>query len=222
VTGKLKKAVSFLPLLAWLRLTKQLNEPEAAVDFVISHHVVSAWQVRAELLEMANVIAAMKPKVVLEIGTALGGTLLLMCRLSDPNATIVSLDLQEQTFTYQNYKVPIFKSFPRNGQRLHLVVGDSHTEETKSRVARLLRGQSLDVLFIDADHSYHGVRSDFEMYSPFVRKGGIVIFHDIVEHSTETPSEVDRFWNEIKGRYAHREIVENLTQGWAGIGILYL
>ncbi len=220
-TSRLAKAGSFLPLLVWLRLTRQLNEPEAAVDFVINHRVISAWQVHAELLEMANLIAAMKPKAVLEIGTASGGTLLLMCRLSDPNATIVSLDLPEQTSAYRHYRVPIFKSFPRNGQQLHLVVADSHMEETKSRVERLLDGLSLDVLFIDGDHSYHGVRSDFEMYSPFVRKGGIVIFHDIVKHAPERCCEVDRFWNEIKQRYSHREIVENPTQGWAGIGILY-
>jgi len=222
VTTRLSKAISFLPLRAWLHLTQELNEPESVVDFVISHQTISAWQVRAELLEMANLIAGLRPKAVLEIGTALGGTLLLICRLSDPHATIVSVDLPVQTFAYRHYRVPIFKSFRRNGQRLHLVAADSHTEETKSRVVRLLDGQSLDVLFIDADHSYQGVRADFEMYSPFVRKGGIVIFHDIVEHSSERGCEVDCFWNEIKQRYSYREIVENPTQGWAGIGILYL
>jgi hypothetical protein len=60
------------------------------------------------------------------------------------------------------------------------------------------------------------------MYSPFVRPGGIVVFHDILPHVSGTGCEVDRFWNEIKPRYRHREIIENPQQGWAGIGILFV
>jgi len=37
-----------------------------------------------------------------------------------------------------------------------------------------------DFLFIDGDHTYEGVEGDFEMYSPLVRRGGIIAFHDIV------------------------------------------
>jgi predicted O-methyltransferase YrrM len=36
----------------------------------------------------------------------------------------------------------------------------------------------IDVLFIDGDHSYEGVRRDWELFSPHVRRMGIVIFHD--------------------------------------------
>jgi predicted O-methyltransferase YrrM len=38
----------------------------------------------------------------------------------------------------------------------------------------------LDFLFIDGDHTYEGVKQDFEMYTPLVRKGGLVAMHDIV------------------------------------------
>lgn len=34
------------------------------------------------------------------------------------------------------------------------------------------------LLFIDGDHSYEGVKLDFEMWSPFVIDGGLVAFHD--------------------------------------------
>jgi predicted O-methyltransferase YrrM len=43
-----------------------------------------------------------------------------------------------------------------------------------------LKDNKVDFLFIDADHSYEGVKKDFEMYSPLVRKGGIIAFHDII------------------------------------------
>jgi predicted O-methyltransferase YrrM len=60
----------------------------------------------------------------------------------------------------------------------------------------LLKGSEGDFLFIDGDHTYQGVKQDFQMYSPLVKKGGIVAFHDIVkqyacknEKTTRTLSE---------------------------------
>lgn len=35
-----------------------------------------------------------------------------------------------------------------------------------------------DLMIIDGDHSYAGVKTDFENYSPFVRPGGYIIFDD--------------------------------------------
>jgi len=38
--------------------------------------------------------------------------------------------------------------------------------------------QSLDLLFIDGDHSYEGCRTDCQSWLSFVRPGGWVLFHD--------------------------------------------
>ena len=37
---------------------------------------------------------------------------------------------------------------------------------------------NLDFLFIDGDHSYEGVKADWEVYKGFLRPGSIVVFHD--------------------------------------------
>ena len=37
---------------------------------------------------------------------------------------------------------------------------------------------SLDFLFIDGDHSYEGVKADWEAYKKFLRRGSTVVFHD--------------------------------------------
>ncbi|HNO79502.1 MAG TPA: class I SAM-dependent methyltransferase [Phycisphaerae bacterium] len=39
-------------------------------------------------------------------------------------------------------------------------------------------GKPIRVLFIDADHSYEGVRDDFENWHSHVAPGGLIIFHD--------------------------------------------
>jgi predicted O-methyltransferase YrrM len=167
-------------------------------------------------------VAAAAPKRSLEIGTYRGGTLYLLCNFSAPDARIISLDLPRGSFGggYHWAKIPLFKCFARNHQSLRLVRADSHLPETKERIATILGGEFLDFLFIDGDHTYEGVKRDFEMYAPLVRPGGIVSFHDIAEHPPEERCEVSKFWNEIKQRHPHREVVENPAQGWAGIGIL--
>jgi len=39
-------------------------------------------------------------------------------------------------------------------------------------------GLMIDLLFIDADHSYEAVSDDWNQWRPFVKKGGIIVFHD--------------------------------------------
>lgn len=38
--------------------------------------------------------------------------------------------------------------------------------------------EPLDVLFIDGDHSYEGVKADYERHSVNVKENGIILFHD--------------------------------------------
>lgn len=85
---------------------------------------------------------------------------------------------------------------------MHLLKADSHRKETLEKIKEILDGELLDFLFIDADHSYEGVKMDFEMYSPLVKPGGIIALHDI-----HLPSAgVGKFWNEIKKNSIYKEI----------------
>ena len=38
--------------------------------------------------------------------------------------------------------------------------------------------QDLDLLFIDGDHTYEGVKADWQAYRRFLKPGSIVVFHD--------------------------------------------
>ena len=44
----------------------------------------------------------------------------------------------------------------------------------------------IDVLFIDGNHSYEGVKTDFELYSNIMNDKGIIIIHDTDEKYEET------------------------------------
>jgi predicted O-methyltransferase YrrM len=217
----LAKAVSVVPLLMDLKSLKT-SEPAPLVEFALSHRVIKPLQVHSEFHRFAAIVARLRPKFVLEIGTFFGGTLFVLSRLADHGATIISVDLPGGKFGggYQGLRAPLYRRFPRKDERLHLIRGNSHELETQNKVRQILAGQKLDLLFTDGDHSYDGVKNDFESYLPLVRKGGMVAFHDIAEHPAESGCEVSRFWNEVKLRYAHEEIIEDRKQGWAGIGVV--
>ena len=210
------------------RAVRNVHDVHDALDFAFSFQAfgisIKPTQVKYEIAKLLEIVGELRPRVVLEIGTAGGGTLFLFTRAADPNAKIISIDLPGGPFGggYPKWKVSFYKSFARGGQRIYLLRRDSHDPRTLEKVKEILGGEKVDFLFIDGDHTYEGVKKDFEMYSPLVRKGGIIAFHDICPHPPETKCEVSRFWNEVKRRYRYLEIVEDWNQKWAGIGVLYV
>src|SRR5882757_308451 len=231
----LLKVIRYVKCYSELSFGPRPQSLEELIDYGRDRPVLMG-QVRSEILGLGNLLKELVPKRSLEIGTNYGGTLLLLCALFAPKAKIISVDLPYGPFGggYPKRKMPIFRRFPRHGQKLHLLRADSHAAETKEQVSRLLEGERLDYLFVDADHTYEGVWLDFEMYAPLVRSGGMIAFHDIVTHRKETRCEVERFWNEIKQKYRHLEFVEHSKPGampvavtgapmeTSGLGVLFV
>lgn len=186
--------------------------------------LIRPFQIRHELQEILKRVMNIKPEVVFEIGTANGGTLFLFSRIASQDATIISVDLPGGGFGggYRARRIPLYKAFTQKKQTIHLIRADSHSNTTLEKVKALLGDKYIDFLFIDGDHSYYGVKRDFEMYGPLVKKGGIVAFHDIVIHPPKTGCEVSKYWQEIRGNYKSEEIVLDWGQNWAGIGIIYI
>ena len=182
---------------------------EKIIDYCLDRPIILN-QSRFEILRLGELLQSRAPMRSLEIGTSFGGTLYFLFALSPPGAKVISVDLPSGPFGggYPLRKVPLYRKFPIAGQRLSLIRANSHAPETKERVLRILGGELLDYLFIDADHTYRGVELDFQMYSPLVRSGGVVAFHDIVTHKQGSACDVARFWGEVKQRYDHLEFVD--------------
>jgi predicted O-methyltransferase YrrM len=182
---------------------------------------IKPLQVKSEIMALCEIVKKADPKVIVEIGTACGGTLFLYSNIIKAKR-IVSIDLPGGKFGggYAYWRVPLYKSFAGKNT-IQLLRGDSHSQETVSKLQEALKGDKIDFLFIDGDHTYEGVKRDFEIYSPLVKKGGLVVFHDVAHHDPASGCFVDQFWNEIKQKYPHKDIIENKDQGWAGIGVLF-
>jgi len=177
---------------------------------------ISCRQNMDEFLDLLGLIGS--PRIVLEIGTASGGTLALLHFFAAPIAKVVSVDLFGGAFGagYPIWKKLIFKCFRQAGQKQVLIYGNSHHPNTLTKVRRAFGGEKVDLLFIDGDHTYLGVSSDFCDYGQLVRPGGMIVFHDI-KPNCDSRYGVNRFWLEVKDRFRHIEI----DHGGSGIGVIF-
>ncbi len=183
---------------------------------------VASWQIRSEILPLLRVVESRAPKTIVEIGTAAGGTLFLLSRAATPDATLISVDLPGARFGggYARWRSVVYRAFARGGQHIELLRADSHKPGTKQKVESLLGDRPIDFLFIDGDHSYEGVKADYEMYAPLVAADGLVAFHDIVPGTEDMVGGVPRFWSELKASHAVREFVADWEFGSCGIGLV--
>lgn len=193
---------------------------EETVDWAMSfgrygYFTITTLQKRSEILALANAVKSLNPRTILEIGTARGGTLLIWSSLA--SAKVVSCDL-----VHREPQKALLEALPPPGSncRVRLLTGDSHAPEFKQRVAAELGGEKVDFLFIDGDHTVEGVTADYEDYREFVRPGGIIAFHDIVEKQPFETNQVHRFWQVIKKRTDTEEFIDNPDQCGFGIGIV--
>lgn len=211
---------------AWRHVRRAPTALPEAYEFLASFRYgdirLAPFQIRDEMMPLLLRLRERPPRSVLELGTARGGTLFLFTRVASRDATLISVDMSEGPFGggYPRVHEPLLRSFALGRQEIRLIRGDTHDLATLDRVRRVVGARPVDFLFIDADHTYEGVRSDFAMYAPLVASGGLIAFHDIVDGPGEAVGEVPRFWREIRSEGAE-EIVADWDQGGYGIGLMH-
>ena len=201
-----------------LELVEELREiglcEDEPIDLneLVDSNPFHAIQNSYELRQFLSIAKEVEPRVVVEIGTARGGTFYCLSQIARPDATLISIDLPGAANCggQTDGERELFLSFGPSSQDFHFLPADSHLPSTKSALGKILGGRSIDVLFIDGDHSKEGVRKDFEMYREFVAPDGIVAFHDILlfEDNCGGAAGVGDFWATISGCYQTQEIVD--------------
>ena len=143
-------------------------------------------------------------KIAVEIGSYDGGCLHAYKEMFEKT---ISIDLENRSRL----------------KEVDYIIGDSQKALPLLKETIGGKNTKIDFLMIDGNHTYEGVKSDFELYHKLIRKGGIIAFHDILDTPLhrELFCRVDLFWDEINkdDRFEAYEIIES-DGAWGGIGIL--
>ena len=210
------------------RLSEKEKSIEDIVDTTFSYYglgnylTIQSQQIKSEIIGLAKLVANKNPRTIVEIGTVHGGTLYIWSRINyDTPKIIVSIDLPGGPYGggYPKQKEKFYSDFNTNNT-LHLIRADSHQASTKNILRDCLQGKKIDYLFLDGDHTYDGVRMDFNLYKEFINDKGIVAFHDILPNKRHPECGVHEFWEEISREYESKVFIDSYEQGWAGIGVL--
>lgn len=109
------------------------------------------------------------------------------------NGTVYSIDIE-----FNNKAKNTLKRYSREGpdvgKRIHLCTGS--TDEWASHLRLIRQGMPFNFVFIDADHTYNAVVRDYLNWSPMVRIGGWICFHDTNQD------------------FSHRAIEDTVTKEW--------
>lgn len=176
-------------------------------------------QLKDEIKDLASFVQKQKPSVIVEIGTKYGGTFMIWNEISD--GLKISIDLTDGIHGGVSHDDVVnrdnfFKK--KYGENCVFINGNSHDISTYEKLLGILNGKKIDFLFIDGDHTYEGVKSDFNMYNTLVKKGGHIAFHDIndSENHRKRNVYVCQLWQELN----YDKIEFNSNEDWGGIGII--
>ena len=142
----------------------------------LNHGIISlAFDEAAYLYRL---VASLPAAALAEIGRFRGGSTLLMAAATDERSELWSYDSHVKivgVYSGGELDEQLRQALERYGlaDRVHLVVADSRTAEPPARPC--------DLVFLDGDHSYAGVRADYEHWRRFVKPGGHLVLHDAVE-----------------------------------------
>ena len=158
-----------------------------AADKRVPHHPLEL----AYLLKLAS-----QSKSLLEIGSRYGDVLRLMSRQMK-SGRVVAVDLPNVFPWGEDSEADLkanVEDMRKDGFDVHLFLSDSTDPETVADVHDL---GPFDLVFIDGDHRYEGVKLDWLNYGPL---GKTVVFHDIVQPKAGERQELGvwKLWQEIQ------------------------
>jgi cephalosporin hydroxylase len=120
-----------------------------------------------DLSTYQEILAEVKPDLIIETGTAYGGGALYLASICEllGNGEVVTIDINSRP------------DFPKY-ERITYITGSSVSDEVVQQVAKLCDGKDTVMVILDSDHSKSHVLKELELYNKFVTKGSYLIVED--------------------------------------------
>lgn len=181
-------------------------------------------QKRDEFWWLWQRLSKLKPKSILLLGAAFGGSLYMLSKLRPQY--LVCIDVVGGVGGDVKCKPAldyVLNEIRKTPIKFIHIAKDTQIVNTKVELVYQMEAVQkckawVDFLYIDADHSEGATESDYVMYSPLVVRGGIIGIHDISPGCAEW-IKVAPAWNRLKAGKKFEECMTPSDIG--GTGIIY-
>lgn len=146
----------------------------------LRHHL---WAMpENELMVLATICRLLQPRQVFEFGTFTGASTLAIAANSHPDVQVHTLDIPPQD--RKSHRTGMGNGIPFDFEIGEVFRQTRYEERIQIHLqdARLLDTEpfanQMDLVFIDADHTYEFVRNDTEKALRMLKPGGCILWHD--------------------------------------------
>ncbi len=165
---------------AWRTLRRaRLREPSAGGNGWNAVRDAPALMLRPERVVLHALVRGLAPRRVLEIGSHMGGSTMIICAALDEIGAGVVACIDPRPVIERN-------DWDRVAHRATMILGTS--PEAIGRAVEVVGGK-LDFVLLDGDHGYDGVSRDIYGVLPHLERGAYVLFHDShywqIEHAID-------------------------------------
>lgn len=165
-------------------------------------------QFPADIVAYQEVVAAVKPDLIIETGIAHGGSLVLSASLlamldyadavaegttldpANPKRRVLGIDID-----IRSHNRKAIEAHPMSG-RIDMFEGSSITDEMAAKVREYAAGYERVLVSLDSNHTHEHVQKELGYYAPLVTPGSYCLVFDTIVEDMDDSVFPDRPWSQ--------------------------